>query len=202
MSVHTFSKSQVGRKYHVQYPTLKHVENSLRGSRYAVRHGYRTTDLDMLPDAVLYRASAHATIPRSAIVGHIRNDHWPDPFRHDGFRDPKHILGRGDHMHEMEPFEIDRLRAGHRPRLYRIPTIEQQFALCPTLTRNHRYGLQMLLEPKPGASERVWLHPEVWDYLAELAEQHRARVAVYSLFHECLPYARHAGFNAWPISHG
>lgn len=193
--LHTFDRHDVGSKYHVEYPTLKHVENSLRGSKHAHRTHHKTTDLDMLPDEVLVKAASHAAaigqpIPRSAIAGHILNEHWPEPIRRDGFKDPKGILHRDDKITEMNPDEWGRLVArsgGHR---YHILPIERQLALCPTLP------LQVLLEPKHST---VWLHPEVWHYLAEFCIVHHTHVAVYSLMHECLPFARRAGFNAWAI---
>jgi hypothetical protein len=193
MTLHTFGPGEVGKKFHVEYPTLKHVENSLRGSRRAKRRGYKTNDLDLLPDEVLVQAIKHyrvGSLPEILIAGHIWNTHWPDPFRHDGFRDPKRILGRGDHMHEMHPNEIGRLVAGHRPVLYKIPTVEQQFKLCAEI------HLQALIEPKRSP---VWMRPEVWRYLAKQAEHYGTHVGVYSLMHDCLPVARRAGFKAWAI---
>ena len=197
MPVRTFGRHEVGKKFHVEYPVLKHVENSLRGSRWAKSHNYRTTDLDILPDEVLtgfIRTQSKGTLRFDQIAGHIWNGHWPDPFRRDGFKDPKRILGRGDHMDEMVPHEIERIVAhswfhGLR-RTYHIPHVEAQLQLCGSI------GLQVLLEPKHSP---VYLRQEVWDYLAMTAESHGCRTAVYSLMHECLPFARNAGFAAWPI---
>lgn len=191
MALQTFDRHEVGSKYHVEAPTPKHVENSIRGSTWAKRHGFRTTDLDMLPDAVLTQA-VHLGKPITPAVckGHVRNTHWPECIRHDGFRDPKGILHRDDHVQQMYPHELDRLVAGHRPRLYHIPTIEAQIAHCGAI------HLQALLEPK---HSMVWMRPEVWVYLAAVCDAYNTRTAVYSLMHECLPYARHAGFNAWAI---
>jgi hypothetical protein len=196
VTLHTFERDQVGRKRHVEYPTPKHVENSLHGSKWAKSHGYKTNDLDMLCDKVLTQAARRARltktkIPRSAITGHIPNAHWPDPFKRDGFRDPKRKVGKGDHFDEMVPEEWRRIVAGHRwTRLYHVPPIEAQLRLCADIK------LQALLEPKHSP---VWLHQEVWDYLAVVAEREGTHVAVYSLMHECLPFARRAGFNAWAI---
>lgn len=191
MTLQTFQPHEVGRKYHVEAPVKKHVENSLRGSRYAKNHGYKTIDLDFLPDRILFQARwTNAVIPVNLIANHIRNEHWPDPFRLDGFRDPKGVLGEGDQMHEMYPAQLDRIVAGYWPRRYHIPTIEQQFKLCAEI------HLQILMEPKRSP---VWLRQEVWNYVAKLAEHYGTHVAVYSLMHECLPYARKAGFNAWAI---
>lgn len=187
----TFGPHEVGRKRHVQAPTPKHVENSLRGIRWAARHGYDTIDLDQLPDVVLTeRVKDPAPMSFAEIAGHLRGDHWPDPFRHDGFRDPKRILGRGDLIEHMHPHEIDRLVAGRWPRRYHIPHTESELALCAAL------DLKALLEPKPSP---VWRRIEIWEYLAWVCEEHDTHAAVYSLMHECLPYARQAGFTAWPI---
>lgn len=189
--VQTFGPGEVGHKFHVKSPTPKHVENSIRGSKRAKRRGYKTNDLDMLPDVVLReRAQDPTPMTFTEIEGHIRNAHWPDCFRHDGFRDPKGILEKGDLLTEMHPHEIDRLVAGHFPR-YHIPTIEQQLALCGDI------HLQALLEPK--GKSRVWRRQEVWDYLAHVAEQNSTKTAVYCLNTLCLPYARAAGFAAWKI---
>lgn len=193
MAVITFGPHEVGKKYHVEYPTLKHVENSIRGSKHAKRIGCKTTDLDMLPDGVLTTMVERGQpLTPGEIAGHLRNTHWPDPFRRDGFRDPKHILGRGNLITHMTPVQIDRIVAGRWPRQYHIPHIEAQLAFCATI------HLQVLLEPKQSP---VWLRQEVWDYLASVAERNHTRTAVYSLMHECLPYAKRAGFNAWPIAH-
>lgn len=208
MTLRTFKRDQVGRKFHVEYPVMKHVENSLRGTTWAHRHHYRTTDLDLLPDEVLVKAalravSAGTTIPRSAIVGHIPNEHWVRPLRRDGFRDPKGVLHRDDKITAMVPEEWGRLKARSRfhsvqRHTYQILPIERQITLLPTLGE---HGMQGLLEPKEcGKASVVWLRHEVWEYLAEIAEAHRAKIAVYSLFHECLPYARDVGFNAWKIN--
>lgn len=182
-TLHTFERNQVGRKYHVEWPTLKHVENSARGVRYAKKHGYKTIDLDMLPDEELVQ-------DQRKVAGHIWNCHWPDPFRRDGFRDPKHILGKGDQMHEMNAAEVGRLRAGHLPRLYKIPHIESQLLLCAEL------NLQALIEPKHSP---VWLRQNIWNYLASQCITHGTHCSVYSEMHECLPFAREAGFHAWAI---
>lgn len=197
MALRTFDRHQVGRKLHVEWPTLKHVENSPRGCRYAARHGYDSIDLDMLPDGILtQRVLEPATLSFAEIEGHLRNTHWPDPFARDGFRDPRGVLGRGNLITHLRPEQIDRLVAGHFPRRYRIPHIEDQLALCASLTTHTGHPLKALMEPK---RSRVWLRPEVWEYLAWVCEEHDTPAAVYSLMHECLPFARRAGFNAWPI---
>lgn len=197
MALNTFERHQVGRKRHVEWPVPKHVENSLRGIRYAARHGYDSIDLDMLPDGILTERVKHpAPMTFADIAGHLRGDHWPDPFRHDGFRDPKGLLGPGDHITTLTPPEIDRLVAGHWPRRYRIPRVEAELALCARLRTHAGVPLKALLEPKHSP---VWMRPEVWNYLAWVCEEHDTHVAVYSLMHECLPVAREAGFNAWPI---
>lgn len=197
MALRTFDRHEVGHKFHVEHPVPKHVENSPRGCRYAARHGYDSIDLDMLPDGPL---AARATDPTpmtfAEIAGHIRNDHWLDPFLHDGFRDPRRILGPGHLITRMTPDQIDRLVAGHWPLRYRIPHIEDQLALCAQLRTHRGVPLKALLEPK---KSRAWLRQEVWEYLAWVCEEHDAHAAVYSLFHECLPFARRAGFTAWPI---
>lgn len=197
MALRTFERHEVGHKYHVQAPTMKHVENSPYGCRYAARHGFDTNDLDMLPDVVLVeRAKDPLPIAFAEIAGHLRNTHWEDLFRHDGFRDPRGILGRGDLVTQMHPHELDRLVAGHWPHRFHVPHIEDQLALCAELRTHRGRPLQALLEPK---RSRVWLRQEVWEYLAWVCEEHDTPAAVYSLMHECLPFARRAGFTAWPI---
>lgn len=192
VTLHTFGPHEVGSKYHVEYPVLKHVENSPQGIRHCHRRRIKTNDLDMLPDKVLSdRAHDLTPMTRADIARHLRNDHWPDPFRHDGFRDPKHKLGVGHIIEEMYPHEIDRLVAGHWPNRFHIPYMEDQLALCAEL------NVQALVEPK---RSHVFKRQEVWDYLASVAAQHGTHMAVYSLMHECLPFARKAGFEAWPIN--
>jgi hypothetical protein len=192
--VDTFGPSEVGHKYHLDYP-FKHQENSLRGTHWSHAHGFKTSDVDMLPDARLVRAvHMGAPLGDNAIRGHLRACHWLEPLRKDEMHDPKGILHRDDKIIEMEPFEIDRLVAHTRfhgvRRAFHIPTMEEQIALFGEL------HYQLLMEPK---QSMVWMRPEVWVYLAHLCEDHHTKAAVYSLQHECLPYARHAGFNAWPI---
>lgn len=197
MTLQTFGPGEVGKKNHVKWPIKKHVENSLRGSVRAKNRGCRTNDLDLLPDLTLVEEVRRATrlgtdLLRSSIAHHIHNEHWEDPFARDGFRDPHHVLGRGDLMSEMTADQIDRLVAGWRVE-YHIPTVEQQLRLCG------RIDLQALLEPKHGRHPGVWERQEVWDYLAETADHYGCRTAVYALWPDPLEFARKAGFRAWLI---
>jgi hypothetical protein len=196
VTLRTFERDHVGRKYHVEYPTPKHVENSPHGTRWGHQHGYKTNDFDILPDEVLTKAvkAGQALLRRDQIAGHIPNEHWPEPIRRDGFHDPKGILHRDDHIQSMVPQEWGRLVAhtwvhGARRRFQIVP-IEEELRICGDI------GMQALIEPKHSP---VWYRSEVWAYLASIASYYDCRTAVYSLMHDCLPMARRAGFEAWAI---
>ena len=114
------------RTYHLQWPRMKHEENSLRGIRYAARHGFDAIDIDMLITS------------DDVIVG----CHWPEPMERDGFRDPRHKIGRDTPVRRMTWEQVSRLVAGHWPRRYRIQRIERLLAACA------KRGIIAYLEPK------------------------------------------------------
>ena len=111
---------------HVESPVPKHVENSNRGDRRAKRQGKRGNDLDML-------------ITEDNV---IVNTHWPHPMIHDGFRDPYGRIDEDTPVSKLTWAEVSRLRAGRRPRRYRIRTIDEALRHCA------RIGIAAVPEPK------------------------------------------------------
>lgn len=114
------------RIYHLEWPRMKHEENSLRGIRYAARHGFDAIDLDIL-------------ITRDDV---IIGCHWPHPMLKDGFRDPEHRIDPDVNVAHLTWEQVSRLVAGHRPRRYRIQRIERLLRAC------HKHGIIAYLEPK------------------------------------------------------
>lgn len=144
------------RIYHVEAPTPKHVENSLRGIRYAARHGFDAIDLDMLITA------------DDVIV----NTHWDRPMARDGFRDPRHKISRERRVRDLSWEKVSRLVAGHWPRRYRIQRIERQLRACA------RHGIVAYLEPKDDPRfELDW----PWREIRKAADACGAHVLVRSI---------------------
>jgi hypothetical protein len=192
----TFRRDQVGRKFHVEYPVMKHVENSTQGIKRAKRHHCKTIDLDILPDEDLLQFIELGRPLTIDMVGdHSHFTHWLDPFRRDDFRDPKRILHKGDHMTEMNGHEISRIVAGHRPNLFHIPTINEGLALCGEV------NIQALVEPKRGnvKCDLVFMRDDYWALVAQIAIRHNTRIAAYTLAHKYVPHIRSSGINAWGI---
>jgi len=161
---------------HVESPVPKHVENSNRGDRRAKRQGKRGNDLDML-------------ITEDNV---IVNTHWPHPMIHDGFRDPYDRINRDTPVRKLTWAEVSRLRAGRRPRLYRIRTMDEALRDCA------RLGIVAVLEPKGDPRfKQDW----PWQRIARVAEDVGCTVSVRALRENAaaLPPARRAGFEAWEI---
>jgi glycerophosphoryl diester phosphodiesterase len=176
MPVLTRARGHVGRIYHVEWPTLKHVENSVRGIRHAHRNGFDAIDLDMLITS----------------DGQILGCHWDRPMRRDGFRDPWRRIDPDKAVRELTWRQVSRLVAGYFPRRYRINRIERLLAECA------RLGVIAVLEPKDDPRFR---QAAIWEHLAAVAEDLGAIVSVYALPQNAaaLPPARAAGFQAWEI---
>lgn len=172
----TRARRRIGRIFHVAWPVLKHVENSVRGIRYADAHGFKAIDIDM-----------QITKDR-VIVG----THWARPMRRDGFRDPKRLIRPGTPIRRLTWTQASRLVAGHRPRRYRIQRIEKLLGVCA------RHGVVALLEPK-GDARFVLDWP--WQHIAAVADDLGCTVSVRALPEnaDALPAARRAGFKAWEI---
>jgi len=163
-----------GLIFHVQWPRMKHEENSDRGDREAKRRRKRGTDLDIL-------------ITKD---GRVVNTHWPRPMERDGFRDPYGKLHRDARVADMTWEEVRRLRAGRWPRRYRIRSVEHALDHCA------RLGLVAVLEPK---GDPRFKQDAVWQHIAEVAEQVGCSVSVRALTENAgaLRPARRAGFQAW-----
>lgn len=145
------------RIYHVDAKDApKHRENSLRGIRYAARHGFDAIDLDLLITS------------DGVIVG----THWDRPMRRDGFHDPLHHLAHDRTVRSMRWDQIRRLRAGSRLYPYKISRVERLLAECA------RRGITALLEPKDDAR---FEEPSTWRYIKKVADDVGAHVAVYTL---------------------
>lgn len=175
MALLTRARRLIGRILHVEYPVMKHVENSLRGVRRAARR-HEAIDLDM------------QITKDNRIVG----THWPRPLLRDGFRDPRRRIGRHARVRDLTWAQVSRLRAGHRPRLYRIQPIERLLYECA------RRGVVAVLEPK---GDPRFTQDWTWQHIAKTAEAYGATVSVRALREnaDALPAARRAGFKAWEI---
>lgn len=145
-----------GSIFHVKYPRMKHEENSNRGDREAKRRGLRGTDLDM----------------QITSDGRIVNTHWARPMERDGFRDPYGSIRPTTPVSKMTWDEVSRLRAGHRPRRYRIRSIEQALRHCAKL------GLVAVLEPK---GDRSFTKDWPWEHIYAVAEDVGCAIAIRAL---------------------
>jgi hypothetical protein len=111
--------------YHVEAPTPKHVENSLRGIEHAFKHHYAKVDIDL----------------SMSLTGTIYGNHWPHCMEHDGFRDPLRKIPRSKPFNHLRNEEIERLVAGYVVKYY-IQTLD---ALLKRCAERH---IIALLEPK------------------------------------------------------
>lgn len=178
MSLRTATRRWLrGSIFHIKARVApKHVENSNRGDKRAKRAGKRGTDLDIL-------------ITKD---GRIVNTHWPRPLLRDGFRDPRGQIGKHARVKDLTWTQVARLRAGRRPRLYHIRSIEAALLHCAKL------GLVAVLEPKgdPRFNE-AW----VWEHIADVAQDVGCTVSVRALPENAsaLKAAKAAGFETWEI---
>lgn len=160
------------RIFHVQYPVMKHVENSNRGDRRAKRHGYDANDLDLLITS----------------DNRIVNTHWDRPILRDGFRDPHKRIRSHERVRDLTWVQVARLVAGRWPRRYRIRPVEQALTHCA------RLGLIAYLEPKDDPRFALdW----PWQHIRAVADDVGCEVRVRALPQNAaaLPAARRAGFR-------
>jgi glycerophosphoryl diester phosphodiesterase len=169
----TRARRRIGRIFHVEWPRWKHEENSVRGARYASRHGYDAIDLDL----------------QTTADGFIVVTHWARPIRRDRFRDPRHKIGPNRPVSKLDWWQVRRL---HTPDGYRIRTVEHMLRICA------RLGLVALLEPK---GDPRFKRVETWRHIAQVADDVGCTVSVRALPENAgaLPAARQAGFEAWEI---
>lgn len=144
------------RIFHVSWPTPKHVENSVRGIRYAARHGYDAIDLDLL-------------ITRDDV---IVGCHWVHPMLRDGFRDPLRRISATKAVRSLSWEQVSRLVAGRRPRRYHISRVERLLRACAD------NGIIAFLEPKnDDRFEQDW----PWREIRKAADACGAHVRVRSI---------------------
>ena len=178
MALLTRARRRIGRILHVAYPTPKHVENSVRGVRRAARRGFDAIDLDM------------QITKDGVIVG----THWGRPLIKDGFRDPRHLIGRHAQVRDLTWTQVSRLVAGRWPRRYRIARIERLLSECADR------GVVALLEPK---GDRRFAQAWPWEHIRDVAEDVGCVVSVRALTEldgrAHVAAARRAGFEAWEI---
>jgi hypothetical protein len=126
--------------HHVEAPTPKHVENSLRGIRFAAHSPlFNGSDLDSLITLADPRCPVCA---RRTCRGHLLNTHWEHPMLRDGFHDPLGLLDPHTAVRHMTLPEAMRLEAHTDGHVYRIPTLASSLALCG------RLGHIAVVEPK------------------------------------------------------
>lgn len=142
--------------FHVPHGTPYHVENSIRGIRYAAKHGYRAIDIDL----------------QMTTDGRVVGTHWDRPMLHDGFRDPRKQLKPATLVRGMTFLEVTRLRGGSRLRPYRISGIERLLAECA------RRKIIAVLEPK---NDSRFEDVRVWQHILKVAEDLGAEVRGYTL---------------------
>lgn len=141
--------------YHVESPTLKHVENSIRGVDYAFTHLFKKIDIDL----------------SISLNGTVYGNHWPLPCVHDGFRDPKKKIPHSMPFSHLSDAEIDRLIAGTIKR-YHIITLDRLLKRCA------ERRVIALLEPK---GDHRFLNVEIWKRIREMADKYGTVVQVYAL---------------------
>jgi glycerophosphoryl diester phosphodiesterase len=138
--------------FHLRFPRMKHEENSIRGARYADRHGYDKIDWDL-------------QLTRDGVVVVT---HWRRPMLRDGFFDTRYRLKRSTPIGEMTWWQVRHLKTHDG---YRIRRIEQMLPVAA------RLGLVVVLEPKSRAFAAGW----IWEHITETAQRCGARIEAYAL---------------------
>lgn len=155
--------------FHVEHPTPKHVENSVRGIKAAKRRGFAEIDLDLLLTK----------------DGRIVGCHWPRPMEMDGFTDPYGELGEHRTVASMTFAEVHRLKAKTGFWTYRIQPIELLINQCA------KSGVGPVLEPK----DHRFNQRQYWNHLAAVADDAGVDLRMYALpkFADCVRAAKAAG---------
>lgn len=138
--------------FHLKWPRMKHEENSIRGARYADRHGYDKIDWDL-----------QLTKDDVIVV-----THWRRPMMQDGFFDTRHRLARGTPIGQMTWRQVQGLKTFDG---YRIRRIEQ---MLPVIAR---LDMVAVLEPKSPKFAAGW----IWEHITETAQRCGARIEAYAL---------------------
>lgn len=165
----TKRRINLGHVYHVQWPIMKHMENSPRGIRYAHQRGW-SIDLDSQKDK----------------IGTKLNTHWQRPIARDGFHDKAGKLHKNAKIKDMTPAEWGRLITKEG---ITIPTMADQFRLAGRLHVKVRW------EPK---GESHWTLEDFRE-MYEVAKQAGTIVVVTTLdtdplWRQRLRFADQAGF--------
>lgn len=173
MSLRTLARNRVGRIFHVAWPVMKHVENSLRGAIYAHKHGYHAIDLDL----------------QMTSDGVIVVTHWARPMRKDRFYDPQHRINPDTPISHLTWRQVRRLRTHDG---YRIQRVERMLRACG------RLGVVALLEPKGDPRFR---QDAPWEHIAAVADDLGCTVSVRALPQNAaaLAPAKRAHLEAWEI---
>lgn len=191
MALRTLARRRIGRIYHVSFPLMKHVENSVRGIRRAARRLFKAIDLDILitkadPHCPHHGDPEHVN---GRCVGHIVGCHWQKLLRRDKFRDPEHRIALDAMVRNLTLDQVLRLKTVDGYRVRRIAALLRACA---------RRRLVALLEPKNDARfAQEW----PWKYIALVSEDLGTTVSVRALPQnaEALAPARRVGFEAWEI---
>lgn len=164
-----------GSIFHVEYPRMKHEENSNRGDREAKRRRKRGTDIDLTisaPDPRCPLVGDREHGPGDVCRGHVLRNHWLRALLRDRFRDPLRRIGRRARVDRLTWPKIHRLVAVTRGRKYRITRIRRALRHCA------RLGLAAVLEPKGDKRfELDW----PWDYIFAVAEDVGCTVSIRAL---------------------
>ena len=161
MGLHTLARNRIGRIYHVKFPLMKHVENSVRGIRRAARRLFKAIDLDILitkadPDCPHHGHPEHG--PGDVCRGHLVGCHWQKLLRRDKFRDPQHRIALDAMVRNLTLDQVLRLKTVDG---YRVSPIERLLRVC---AMRH---LVALLEPKDDKRfELAW----PWENIALVGE--------------------------------
>lgn len=140
--------------WHKKHSQPYHVENSLRGIRFAAAHGWDEIDLDL-------------NISKDNI---IVNTHWSRPLWKDGFKDPQHKTKKMTFVKSMTWATLSRLYAD--PGHYKINTLQTALREC----KKHHIGAR--LEPK---ADKRFEDVETWIPVKKYADKHGVKVKGYSI---------------------
>lgn len=160
-----------GSVYHVRKGEWYHRENSLRGVRAARRAGKRGIDIDLQmskpcrPGDPRHCGDAHC-------IGHVVGTHWGQPLLKDGFRDPLRRIPKTARVRDLYIWEIRRLIAVDRGRVYRIQPIERLLRECA------KRGVVAVLEPK---GDRRFELVATWQPIVRYADLVGAHLAGYAI---------------------
>lgn len=138
--------------FHLKFPRMKHEENSIRGARYADRHGYDKIDWDL-----------QLTKDDVIVV-----THWRRPMLQDKFFDPRRRIAPNTPIGRLTWWQVKHLKTHDG---YRIRRIEQ---MLPVIAR---LGMVAVLEPKSPKFAAGW----IWEHITQVARDCGARIEAYAL---------------------